>query len=221
MAERLEDIAARMVAPGKGILAADESTGTINKRFEAIGIASTEDSRRDYREMFFRADEAMRNYVSGVILYDETIRQKAKDGTPLVERHRRRPAPSPASRSTRAPSRCACARREDHRGPRRPPRAAEGVLRARRPLRQMARGDRHRAGHAEPQLHPRQRPRARPLRRALPGGRHRADRRAGSADGRPGRHPRHRHLLRGHRVDAEGGLRANCSSPASSSKAWC
>lgn len=85
MAERLEDIAARMVASGKGILAADESTGTIKKRFDQIGMTSTEDSRRDYREMLFRADEAMNNHISGVILYDETIRQKAADGTPLVE----------------------------------------------------------------------------------------------------------------------------------------
>src|SRR3989304_2944886 len=85
MAERIEDIARRMVAPGKGILAADESTGTITKRFEKLGIASTADNRRDYREMFFRTDEAMKNYVSGVILYDETIRQKARDGTPLPE----------------------------------------------------------------------------------------------------------------------------------------
>ena len=58
---------------------------TIKKRFDTIGLESTADSRRDYREMFFRADEAMRNYVSGVILYDETLRQKAADGTPLVE----------------------------------------------------------------------------------------------------------------------------------------
>lgn len=85
MAERLEDIAARMVAPGKGILAADESGGTIGKRFAALGIESTADTRRDYREMFFRAEEAMRNFVSGVILYDETIRQNAKDGTLLVK----------------------------------------------------------------------------------------------------------------------------------------
>jgi fructose-bisphosphate aldolase class I len=84
-AERLEDIAARLVAPGKGILAADESNATCTKRFEALGIPSTPDTRRDYRELFFRADEAMRNFVSGVILYDETLRQKAKDGTPLVK----------------------------------------------------------------------------------------------------------------------------------------
>lgn len=85
MAESLEDIAARMLAPGKGILAADESTGTIKKRFDQIGLPSTEDNRRDYREMLFRADEAMKNHISGVILFDETLRQKAKDGTPLVE----------------------------------------------------------------------------------------------------------------------------------------
>jgi fructose-bisphosphate aldolase class I len=85
MAEELGEIAARMVASGKGILAADESSGTIKKRFDSIGLAATEESRRDYRELLFRADEAMRKYISGVILYDETIRQKAKDGTPLVE----------------------------------------------------------------------------------------------------------------------------------------
>ncbi len=84
MTERLEDIARAMVAPGKGILAADESSGTIKKRFDKIGVPSTEETRRDYREMMFRAD-AMKKYVSGVILYDETIRQKAKDGTPLVD----------------------------------------------------------------------------------------------------------------------------------------
>jgi fructose-bisphosphate aldolase class I len=85
MTEKLEDIAIAMVAPGKGILAADESSGTIKKRFDSIGVTSTEDTRRDYREMLFRATDAMKNYVSGVILYDETIRQKAKDGTPLVD----------------------------------------------------------------------------------------------------------------------------------------
>src|SRR5262245_28675222 len=85
MAERLEDIAARLVAPGKGILAADESNATCTKRFEALGITSTPDTRRDYRELFFRTQEAMKNFVSGVILYDETIRQSARDGTPLTK----------------------------------------------------------------------------------------------------------------------------------------
>ncbi len=85
MSERLEDIAVAMVANGKGLLAADESSGTIKKRFDSIGLESTADSRRDYREMLFRSDEAMKNYISGVILYDETIRQNAKDGTSLVK----------------------------------------------------------------------------------------------------------------------------------------
>jgi fructose-bisphosphate aldolase class I len=81
----LNKIAEAMVAPGRGILAADESSGTIKKRFDSIGVESTDDSRRDYREMLFRSSEAMSKYISGVILYDETIRQNAKDGTPLVK----------------------------------------------------------------------------------------------------------------------------------------
>ncbi|MBD8556195.1 fructose-bisphosphate aldolase class I [Rhizobium sp. CFBP 8762] len=84
MSERIEDIAVAMVAPGKGLLAADESTATIGKRFETIGLESTETSRRDYREMLFRANEGM-SHISGVILYEETLFQKAADGTPLVD----------------------------------------------------------------------------------------------------------------------------------------
>jgi fructose-bisphosphate aldolase class I len=81
----LNKVAEAMVAPGRGILAADESSGTIKKRFDAIGAESTADNRRDYREFLFRSSEAMSKYISGVILYDETIRQNAKDGTPLVK----------------------------------------------------------------------------------------------------------------------------------------
>jgi fructose-bisphosphate aldolase class I len=80
----LNAIARKMTAKGKGILAADESTGTIQKRFDKINVQNTEENRRDYREMMFRATEGMK-HVSGVILFDETIRQKAKDGTPLVK----------------------------------------------------------------------------------------------------------------------------------------
>jgi fructose-bisphosphate aldolase class I len=83
--EELNTIARKMVAPGKGLLAADESTSTIQKRFDAIGVQNTEENRRDYREFLFRTDKAMRNHIGGVILFDETIRQKAKDGTPLVK----------------------------------------------------------------------------------------------------------------------------------------
>src|SRR2546425_8466299 len=73
-----------LVAPAKGILAADESTSTIKKRFDAIGVESTEPNRRTYRELLFRTP-GIAEYISGVILYDETIRQQAADGTPLVK----------------------------------------------------------------------------------------------------------------------------------------
>lgn len=82
--DQLERIARALAAKGKGVLAADESTGTIKKRFDAIGVASTVETRRDYRELMFRTRPAMDNYISGVILYDETIRQNGADGTPLV-----------------------------------------------------------------------------------------------------------------------------------------
>ncbi|MDA8708207.1 fructose-bisphosphate aldolase class I [Hellea sp.] len=82
--QALHDIAVAMVEPGKGILAADESTGTIGKRFDSIKTESTFEKRRDWREMLFRTQPAMENHISGVILYDETIRQDAADGTSLV-----------------------------------------------------------------------------------------------------------------------------------------
>jgi len=83
MTAQLETNAQAIVAGGKGILAADESTGTIKKRFDSIGAQCTEDNRRDYRELLFRSTGAMSKYISGVILYDETLRQNAKDGTPI------------------------------------------------------------------------------------------------------------------------------------------
>jgi fructose-bisphosphate aldolase class I len=80
----LSATARALVAPGKGILAADESSGTIKKRFDSIGTDSTEANRRAYREMLFTTKD-IADYISGVILYDETIRQHASDGTPLVQ----------------------------------------------------------------------------------------------------------------------------------------
>lgn len=77
----LNAIAQKLVEPGKGILAADESEPTIAKRFATIGLPSTEELRRDYREMLFRAREAMTNHISGVILTEETLLQHAADGT--------------------------------------------------------------------------------------------------------------------------------------------
>jgi fructose-bisphosphate aldolase, class I len=78
----LNETARAMVAPGKGILAADESTGTIKKRFDSIGVESTEENRRAYRDMLFTTEGAG-DHISGVILYDETIRQSSADGTPF------------------------------------------------------------------------------------------------------------------------------------------
>ena len=82
--DTLEEIANYIVSDGKGILAADESNPTCGKRFDSIGVESTETSRRDYREMLFRS-EGMKGNIGGVILFDETIRQNAKDGTSLVD----------------------------------------------------------------------------------------------------------------------------------------
>src|SRR4249919_4102287 len=82
--QELYDTARAIVAEHKGILAADESTGTIKKRFDSIGIESTEESRRFYRQLLFAAP-GMEEAIGGVILYDETIRQAADDGTPFAE----------------------------------------------------------------------------------------------------------------------------------------
>src|ERR687888_1554642 len=83
-AHDLEQTARALVAPGKGILAADESDGTIKKRFDSIGVESTEESRRAYRDLLFSTEGAA-DYISGVILFDETIRQSSADGTPFPE----------------------------------------------------------------------------------------------------------------------------------------
>ncbi len=83
-AQQLIDTARELVAPTRGILAADESTGTIGRRLDSINVENTEAHRRDYREMLFRTEGAA-EYISGIILYDETIRQDATDGTPLMK----------------------------------------------------------------------------------------------------------------------------------------
>ncbi len=80
----LEEVAAAIVAPGKGILAADESTGTIEKRLSSINVESTEENRRAYRDLLFTT-EGVQEHVSGVILFDETLRQKSADGTPFPD----------------------------------------------------------------------------------------------------------------------------------------
>ena len=80
--QKLHETAVAIVADGKGILAADESDGTIKKRFDSIGVESTEENRRAYRELLFTT-EGVEEYISGVILFDETIRQSSSDGTPF------------------------------------------------------------------------------------------------------------------------------------------
>jgi fructose-bisphosphate aldolase, class I len=82
--QEMYDTAAAIVADHKGILAADESTGTIKKRFDSIGVESTEENRRAYRNLLFTTP-GFEEYIGGVILYDETIRQSADDGTPFAE----------------------------------------------------------------------------------------------------------------------------------------
>jgi len=82
--DTLRQTAKRMIAPGKGIIAADESSGTCQKRFDAVGLECTEENRRLYRTMMFET-LGLEQYISGVILYDETIRQKGGDGTPVPE----------------------------------------------------------------------------------------------------------------------------------------
>src|SRR5919197_2171408 len=82
--QALESAARALVAPGKGILAADESTGTIEKRFKSIDVESSEENRQSYRNLLFTTPD-VEEFISGVILYDETIRQDADDGTPFAE----------------------------------------------------------------------------------------------------------------------------------------
>jgi fructose-bisphosphate aldolase class I len=83
-AQTLEDTAKAMVAPGKGLLAIDESTGTCNQRFEKVGITTTVEKRREYRELILTAP-GLGEFISGAILFDETIRQSHKDGTLLIK----------------------------------------------------------------------------------------------------------------------------------------
>ena len=146
--EELEATAKALVAEHKGILAADESDGTIKKRFDSIGVDSTEDNRRAYRELLFTTEGA-EEFISGVILFDETIRQSASDGTPFPKLLESKGS-SPASRSTRARSRSRWPRARRSRRARRAARATRGVPRARRALRQVARDllDRRPTGRA-------------------------------------------------------------------------
>ena len=134
----LHETAAALVAEGKGILAADESTGTIKKRFDTIGVESTEENRRAYRDLLFTTPGA-EEYISGVILYDETIRQSADDGTPFPELLASKGIIPGIKVDAGAKPLAARRGRDGDRGPRRAARAARGVPRARRALREVAR----------------------------------------------------------------------------------
>ena len=208
MSEKLQDIARALVAPGKGILAADESSGTIKKRFDTINLTSTEDSRRDYREMLFRSTEGMKNYVSGVILYDETIRQKAKDGTPLVDIMKAAGSiPGIKVDLGAKPLAGPTAKIET---------ITEGLDGLRERFAEYyklgARFAKWRAvitiadGLPDLELRQGECPRACSLRSTCPRGADRSDRRARSPDGRPAFRSRYRRLLSRHRVDAAYGL---------------
>src|SRR2546423_12530633 len=87
--QQLQSTARALVADSKGILAADESDGTIKKRFDSIGVESTEENRRAYRDLLFTT-EGVDEFISGVILFDETIRQSSSDGTPFPQLLERR-----------------------------------------------------------------------------------------------------------------------------------
>ena len=82
--KELSRVAKHMVMPNKGILAADESTGTITKRFDSIKVESTEDNRRDWRQLLFQT-QSISNYISGIILFDETLRQSTSGGKKFVD----------------------------------------------------------------------------------------------------------------------------------------
>ena len=200
----LEEIAKALVAPGKGILAADESDGTIKKRFDSIGAESTEENRRAYRELLFTT-EGSEEFISGVILFDETIRQTASDGTPFPKLLESRGI-IPGIKVDKGAKPLAGAEGETvTEGLDGLRERLAGVLRARRALHEVARRDldRQEREPAERLLHLDERARARPLRRSLPGVGSRADR---GARGAHGRGPLDRGRLPGHRSHAAGAL---------------
>ena len=201
----LAAVAQAMVARGRGVLAADESNATITKRFAALGIESTEENRRAYRDTLL-STPGIEEYISGVILYDETIRQSSADGTAFPEMLKTKGILPGIKVDTGSKP---LANNNDEQ-------VTEGLdgLRERiaeyvepgRQVRQVAGRDHHRRGARLPVglRHPLQRPRTGPLRRPVPGGWPGADHRARGADGR---HQRHRRLLRG----GPSGPSAGCS----------
>ena len=189
--DQLADIAQAMVAAGKGIIAIDESNSTIKKRFDGVGIECTEENRRAYRELLLGTPN-LNEYISGAILFDETLRQKTKDGVPFTELMMKNGI-IPGIKVDKGPQPLAGFPGEV---------VTEGLdgLRDRLreyaqlggSLRQVARGHQYRRGHSVGHRDRSQQPQPRALRRVVPGSGHRADGRAGSDHGR---RPRHRRLL--------------------------
>ena len=180
---KLEDTACALVAAGKGILAADESLPTIQKRFTAINIESTEENRRAYREMLFTT-QGIEEFISGVILFDETIRQKTGDGTLFTDALSRKGIIPGIKVDTGTVSMPGHPDEKDHVRARWAPRAAEQVSGLGGPVRQVAGGDHDRSQHAFPCVHTGKCPPARALCRSYPRVGDGADRRARSIDGR-------------------------------------
>ena len=178
----LEDIARALVAPGRGILAADESTGTITRRLVSIGVEATEDNRRAWRQLLFSTQGAG-EYISGVILYDETLRQSADDGRPFVDVLRGQDIIPGIKVDLGAKQLAGADGEQVTEGPRRPPRAPRRVRQAGCEVHQVARRHRHWRPRAVRLLHSCQRTRPGALRRAVAGGRPCSYCRARSADG--------------------------------------
>ena len=208
MDERLEDIAAKMVADGKGILAADESSAHDQETFrhDRHRLDRGQPARLSRNVVPRRGgDEATTFPASSSTT--RRLRQKAKDGTPLVDLISAAGAVPGIKVDAGAKPLAAYPGETITEGLDGLRERLAGIPQARRPLRQMARRDLDFRRSADMGRRQAERPGARPLRGALPGSRHRADRRAGSADGRPARRPRHRPLLRRYRMGAADGVR--------------
>ena len=217
MSDELRQTAAALVAEGKGILAADESNGTMDKRLKAADVRPGEEMRRALRELLFTT-EGVAEHISGVILYDETFRQSTADGTPFPKLLEEQGVVPGIKVDTGAKP---LAGAEDEK-------VTEGLDGLRERLAEYydggARFAKWRAVIAdrrpapEPLLHPRQRARARAVRGAVPGGGDRADRRARGADGR---RAHDRPLRGGHRRRCWRRSSASCASSACCSRGCC
>ena len=175
MSHDLESTAEALVATGKGILAADETVPTLTKRFDALGIQSTEQSRRTYREMLFTSMGAD-DFISGVIMHDETIRQKSSDGTPFAQVLSRQGMLPGIKVDTGAKPLAGSPDEKITEGLDELPGSPLRVSRYGRPLREVARGHSYCRHAAERRVHECQRTRPRAIRGALSGAASRADR---------------------------------------------